>query len=196
MEVLIYSSTTSFSSVAESCLTLWNPMDCSVPGFPVQTPGACSNSCPSSWWCHPTISSSVIPFSCLQSFPASVSFPVSQFFVSGGQSITTSFLIFIIVLTSLVAQRVKCLSTMRETWVRSLGREDPLEKEMAIHSSTIAWKIPWTEEPGRLQSMGLQRVGHHWTTSLSLFTFNLYHHLIIQSIIRFSHFFPQSIFHN
>ena len=62
--------------------------------------------------------------------------------------------------TSLVAQIVKRLSTMRETWVRSLGREDPLEKEMAIHSSTIAWKIPWTEEPGRLQSMGLQRVGH------------------------------------
>ena len=46
------------------------------------------------------------------------------------------------------------------TWVPSLGREDPLEKEMAVHSSTIAWKIPWTEEPGRLQSMGLQKVGH------------------------------------
>ena len=55
---------------------------------------------------------------------------------------------------------VKHLSTMRETWVRSLDREDPLEKEMAIHSSTIAWKIPWTEEPGRLESMGLERVGH------------------------------------
>ena len=59
-----------------------------------------------------------------------------------------------------VAQTVKCLSTMRETRVRSLGREDLLEKEMAIHSSTIAWKIPWTEEPGRLQSVGSQRVGH------------------------------------
>ena len=56
--------------------------------------------------------------------------------------------------TSLVAQTVKRLSTMQETWVPSLGREDPLEKEMAIHSSTIARKIPWTEEPGRLQSMG------------------------------------------
>ena len=55
-------------------------------------------------------------------------------------------------------RRVKYLSTMRETWVRALGWEDPLEKEMAIHSSTIAWKIPWTEEPGRLQSMGSQRV--------------------------------------
>ena len=62
--------------------------------------------------------------------------------------------------TSLVAQTVKRLSTMRETQVPALGWEDPLEKEMAIHSSTIAWKIPWTEEPGRLQSMGSQRVGH------------------------------------
>ena len=58
-----------------------------------------------------------------------------------------------------MAQTVKCLSTMRETWVQSVGWEDPLEKEMAIHSSTIAWKIPWTEEPGRVQSMGSQRVG-------------------------------------
>ena len=56
---------------------------------------------------------------------------------------------------------VKCLPTMRETWVRSLGREDPLEKEMATHSSILAWKIPWTEEPGGLLSMGLQRVGHN-----------------------------------
>ena len=62
--------------------------------------------------------------------------------------------------TSPVAQRLKCLPTMRETWVQSLGQEDPLEKEMATHSSTLAWKIPWTEECGRLQSMGSQRVGH------------------------------------
>ena len=61
---------------------------------------------------------------------------------------------------SLVAQRVKRLPPMRESRVRSLGREDPLEKEMATHSSIHAWKIPWTEEPGGLQSMGLQRVGH------------------------------------
>ena len=57
---------------------------------------------------------------------------------------------------------------MRETQVRFLGREDPLEKEMAIHSSTLAWKISWTEEPDRLQSMGSQRVGHNWATSLSI----------------------------
>ena len=55
---------------------------------------------------------------------------------------------------------VKHLPTMQETWVRSLGWEDLLEKEMATHSSTLAWRIPWTEEPGRLQSMGSQRVGH------------------------------------
>ena len=63
-------------------------------------------------------------------------------------------------LASLVAQTVKRLSAMQETWVRSLGWEDPLEKEMAAHSSTLAWKIPWTAEPSRLPSMGSQRVGH------------------------------------
>ena len=62
--------------------------------------------------------------------------------------------------TSLVAQRLKRLPAMWETWVRSLSREDPLEKEMATHSSILAWRIPWTEEPGGLQSMGSQRVGH------------------------------------
>ena len=67
---------------------------------------------------------------------------------------------------SLVAQKVKRLPTIQETWVRSLGWEDPLEKEMATHSSILAWKIPWMEERGRPQSMayqtpmGLQRVGH------------------------------------
>ena len=57
-------------------------------------------------------------------------------------------------------QTVKRLPTMREAQVQLLGQEDPLEKEMATHSSTLAWKIPWTEDPGRLQSMGSQRVGH------------------------------------
>ena len=66
---------------------------------------------------------------------------------------------------------IKCLPTMRETWVQFLGWEDPLEKEMATHSSTLAWKIPWTEEPGRLHPVGSQRVRHDWATSLSLFTF-------------------------
>ena len=61
---------------------------------------------------------------------------------------------------SLMAQTVKRLPAMQETWVQSLDREDPLEKEIAIHSSTLAWKIPWTEVPGRLQSMGSKRVVH------------------------------------
>ena len=60
-----------------------------------------------------------------------------------------------------MAQTVKRLSIMWETWVRSLGQEDPLEKEMATHYSTIAWKIPWMEEPGRLESMASQRVRHN-----------------------------------
>jgi len=59
-------------------------------------------------------------------------------------------------LTLFIAQLIKNLPAMQETWVRFLGREDPLEKEMAIHSSILAWKIPWTEEPGGLQSMGSQ----------------------------------------
>ena len=73
--------------------------------------------------------------------------------------------------TSLVAQMVKRLPTMQETRVQSLGWEDLWEKEMATHSSMLAWKIPWMVEPGRLQSMGSQRVGHNWTTLLSLLTF-------------------------
>ena len=59
-----------------------------------------------------------------------------------------------------MAQRLKRLPAMRETPVRSLGQDDPLKKEMATHSSILAWRIPWTEEPGRVQSTGSQRVGH------------------------------------
>ena len=78
-------------------------------------------------------------------------------------------LMIIVVLTSPVTQTIKPLPTMRETWVQSLGWEDLLEKEMATHSSILAWKIPWTEEPGRLQSMGSQS-----QTRLSDFPFTLY----------------------
>ena len=67
---------------------------------------------------------------------------------------------------SLVAQTVKHLSAMQETRFPSLGWEDPLEKEMVAHSNILAWKIPWTAEPGRLMSMGFQRVGHDWAISL------------------------------
>ena len=86
-----------------------------------------------------------------------------------GQGIFSDYIFFI--LTSLMAHMVKHLPTMWETWVQSLGWEDHLEKEMATHSSTLAWKIPRTEEPGGLQSMGLQRVRHDWVTSLSFLSF-------------------------
>ena len=128
---------------------------------PSLSPGVCSNSCPLNQWCHPTISSSVI-------FLPSV-FPRIRVF--SNESVlhirwpkywSFSFS------NSLVTQTVKPLPAMRETRVRSLGWEDPLEKEMATHSSTLAWKIPWTEEPGRLQSVGSQRVVHDWATPLSL----------------------------
>ena len=67
--------------------------------------------------------------------------------------------------TSLVAQMVKNLPAMQETWAGSLGQEDSLEKGMATHSSVLAWRIPWTEEPGGLQSMGSQRVGQDWASN-------------------------------
>ena len=70
---------------------------------------------------------------------------------------------------SLMVQMVKNLLVMQETWVRSLGGEDPLEKAMAPHSSILAWRKPWTEEPGRLQSMGSYRVGHDWV--INTFTY-------------------------
>ena len=92
---------------------------------PSPIPGACSNSYPLSWWCHQTISSSVIPFSCLQSFPALGSFPMSQLFTSGSLSDFTFTFHF-----------------------------HALEKEMATHSSVLAWRIPEMGEPGRLPSMG------------------------------------------
>ena len=73
-----------------------------------------------------------------------------------------------------MAQTVKRLPAMQVTWVRSLGQEDPLKKEMATQSSTLAWKISWMEEPGRLLSMGSQRVGHNRATSLSVDWFDLF----------------------
>ena len=82
--------------------------------------------------------------------------------------------------TSLVAQTVKCLPTMQETWVRSLGREDPVEKEMATYSSTLAWKSPWTEEPDRLQSMGSQKSD---TTEQLHFHFQSYENKIVSQVI-------------
>ena len=73
---------------------------------------------------------------------------------------------------SLVAQRLKHLPAIWETWVRSLGQGDPLEKEMATHSSILAWRIPWTKKPGGLQSTGLQRVRRDWASEVEEVTLN------------------------
>ena len=72
-----------------------------------------------------------------------------------------------------MAQKVKNLPAMQETWVRSLGRDDPPGEGKSYHSNILAWEIPWTGERGRPQSMGLQRVGHNWASSTCVFTFNL-----------------------
>jgi len=123
-----------FSSVAQLCLTLCNPMDCSTPGFlscPSPTPGACSDSCPSSWWCHPTISSSVVPFtSCLQSLPGSGSFPVSQVFASGGQSIGSA------ASTSVLPMNIQGWSPLGLTGWISLQPNGLFR----VFSSTTVWK--------------------------------------------------------
>ena len=95
----------------------------------------------------------------------SPSLPASDF-SSAASSPLSALIEWKVVWASLVAQRVKHLPAMWETWVQSQGGEDPLEKEMATHSSTLAWKVPWTEEADRLQSMGSQRVRHDWATSL------------------------------
>ena len=83
-------------------------------------------------------------------------------------------------LASLVAQTVRNLPAIRETWIQSLGREDPLEKEMAIHSSILAWEIPWTEWPGRLPSTGLQRAGHNLETKTKTTTYTQIYRCIAQ----------------
>ena len=146
------------------CPTLCDPMDCSTPRLPCPSPTSrtCSDACALSWYCHPSISSSVVPFSCV------------------GTSLSligTRWVLFNIKLTmcklswaSLVAQMIKNLPAMLETWVQSLGWEDPLEKGTATNSSILAWRVPWTENSGELQSMGSQRVRHDWTT----FTFALF----------------------
>ena len=87
---------------------------------------------------------------------------------------------------SLVAQRLKHLPRMRETQVWSLGQEDPPEKEMATHSNTLVWRIPWREKPGRLLSKGLQRVGHDWATSLYFFTWGSNGATVQQWIVDFT----------
>ena len=120
--------------VIQSCLTLHSPMDCRPPGSSV----------------HGIFQASLLEW---VPFPPPGDLLKSPKLWAGSlpSSSTRAFL---------VAQMVKCLPVMQEIRVQSLGQEDPLEKEMATHSSILAWRIPWTEECGRLQSMGSQRVGH------------------------------------
>ena len=125
--------------VTQSCPTLCNHMDCNPPGSFV----------------HGTLQARILEW---EPFPSPGYLP--------NPGIEPGFSALLLE-TSLVTQMVKRLPTMRETWVQSLGREDLLDKAMATHSSTLAWKIPWTEEPGRLQSIGSLRVRHDWATSLS-----------------------------
>ena len=111
------------SEVAQSCLTLSDHMDCSPPGSPI--PGILQARV-LEW-----VAIAVVTYIILNVLVATV----------------------LLCVASLAAQMVKSLPARQENWVRSLSQEDPLEKEIAIHSSILAWKIPWTEEPGRLQSM-------------------------------------------
>ena len=139
-----------FSSVTQLCLTLCDLMDCSM-SCPLPTPGACSNSCPLSWWCHPTISSSVITFSCLKPFPPSWSLPMSQFFASGGQSVGVNW----------SRGPEPCLTQWNyqpchveppktdESWWRVLSKCGSLEKGMSNHFSIPALRRPWTVWKGK-----------------------------------------------
>ena len=136
------------SEVAQSFLTLCDPMDCSLP---------CS-------YIHGIFQAmywSVLLFPSPEDLPNPGIEPRSLTLqVDSLPTETPPLLIVCLERTSLVAQMVKSLPTMLETQVQCLSQEDLLEKEMATHSSILAWKIPWTEEPGRLQSMGSQRVGN------------------------------------
>ena len=119
-----------FSSVAQSCLTLCDPMNCSTPGLPVHHQLPEFTRCPSSWWCHPIISSSVIPFSsCPQSFPASGSFPMSQFFASGGQRIGVS------ASASVLPNEYSRLISFRMDWLELRAVQGILKSLLQHHSS-------------------------------------------------------------
>ena len=137
--------------------TLWpRGLQHAKPPCPSPTSRVHSNSCPLSRWCHQ-------PSHSLSS-PSPPTFNLSQYQDVFNESVLC--IRWAKYRTSFLAQTVKRVPTMQKTRVRSLDREGPLEKKMAIHSSTLAWKIPWMEDRGRLQSMGSQRVGYDWETSL------------------------------
>ena len=122
------------------------------PHCPSPTPRVHSNSCPSSQWCHPAISSSVFPFSCPRSLPASGSFSMNQLFEWGGQSIGVS------ALASVLPMNTQDRSPLE--WTGWVSLHFLFQWLLGI----LAWKIPWTEEPGGLQCRGLQRIWKNWAT--------------------------------
>ena len=127
--IYTYMSVSQFSrSVVSNSLWPHGPQDTRLH-CPSPTPRAYSNSCPSSWWCHPTVSSSVVPFSCLQSFPASGFFPMSQFFASGGQSIGAS------TSASVLPLNVQDWFPLRMDWLDLLAIQGTLKSLLQHHSS-------------------------------------------------------------
>ena len=139
------------------------------------SPGVCSNSWPLSRRCHPAISSSVTPFSsCLQSFPASGSFHrVAKRLKNQPHSFQWA-------TQWLSGKEFACSAKMQYTQVRSLGLEDLLEEETARDSSILAWRIPWTEEPGGLQSVGSQTTGYNWTAEHADTGVNSFQYLLLE----------------
>ena len=133
--IYTYMSVSQFSrSVVSNSLWPHGPQDTRLH-CPSPTPRAYSNSCPSSWWCHPTVSSSVVPFSCLQSFPASGFFPMSQFFASGGQSIGAS------TSASVLPLNVQDWFPLRMDWLDLLAIQGTLKSLLQHHSSkaSVLW---------------------------------------------------------
>ena len=136
-------------SAAQLCPTLCDPTDYSSPVFSV----------------HGIFQARILEWVAISSSRGS-SWPRDWTHISGISCIAFNECLSYVQRASLVAQRLKRLPAMQETLVRSPGQEDPLEKEMTTYSSILAWRIPWTEEPGGLQSTGSQRVRHDWETSL------------------------------
>ena len=170
MEVLKYICVCVCVVVTQSCPNLCDPMDCSPPGSSVH--GICQARI-LKWISIPFAKESSqrrdwSRVSCIAGWFLLLNEPHTRVCVCVCVCVCIYTDIYIYITASLVAQRVKSLPAVQETWIRSLGREDNLEKEKATHSSTLAWKIPWTEKPGSLQSIGLQRVRQGWVTSLSL----------------------------
>ena len=141
------------SEVTQTCPTLCNPVDCSPPGSSV----------------HGILQARILEWVAI-SFSRGSSQPSewTQFSRIAGRCFnlwaTREAPLFLLNYSFIMAQMVKNLPAMQETGIRSLGQEDPLEKGMATHSSILVWRIPCTEEPAGLQSMGSQRVGHDWLT--------------------------------